>query len=204
MSDQILITDSQSVNPGRIIPLTQGYVAVVDDDDYERINKYRWKAMKVGKNGIYIYATRTKMLATVLGKRKSKEILMHREIVNAQDEQLVDHWDHNGLNNRRYNLRICTQTQNHGNALPRGGSSRFKGVYWVAKRRLWQAQIGRSNATEGQSTGRYLGRYENEEDAALAYDRAAREYFGEFALTNFDEDDGREIKRSNRTASVKP
>lgn len=99
---------------------------------------------------------------------------------------IASHIDGNGLNNQRYNLRICTKQENLRNQKPiRGGSSKFKGVYLSKAypkygiKSVWRANIGK----DGKAI--FLGGFENEIDAAKAYDRAALKYFGEFARVNF-------------------
>ena len=110
-------------------------------------------------------------------------LLLHRLIMNAPSGVQVDHRNGNGLDNRRSNLRIATNQQNHHNTKAhRDGTSRFKGVHWESGREKWQAQI-----TTPGGKHKTLGRFTVEEDAARAYDRAAREAFGEFARCNFEE-----------------
>jgi predicted Zn-ribbon and HTH transcriptional regulator len=102
---------------------------------------------------------------------------MHQLIAGSRN---VDHVDGNGLNNRRSNLRPATKSQNGANARKNPGkTSRYKGVFWDRERSAWQAKIMVNRKALS------LGRFASEEDAALAYDLAAREAFGEFALTNF-------------------
>lgn len=157
----------------RTIPLTQGYVAVVDDKDYEWLSQWKWCAKKtVLANGrIKLYAHR---------RIGNSTITMHRLIVNAGSDTLVDHADGNGLNNRRCNLRQATVAANCWNSNPRcNTSSRYKGVSWHKRVGKWAAAIrlcGRS---------RHLGYFADEVEAARAYDRAAKEHFGEFARLNF-------------------
>lgn len=109
--------------------------------------------------------------------------LMHRLILGAPAGVDVDHINHDGLDNRRCNLRLCTKSENGANrrvqATPK--SSRYKGVCWVVSKRRWIARI--------KVGGRliYLGRFRSEEDAARAYDAAARDRFGAFALPNLIE-----------------
>lgn len=164
----------------KTVALTKGKVAVVDDCDFAHISQFRWRAkLRTGSAGDDWYAIRN--LVREDGSRTT--IKMHREILGAPPDSLVDHWDSDGLNNRRDNLRLCSLTQNNRNRRKQHSqsSSLFKGVTQVRGR--WYAQI-RVEAGKRQSLG-YFG---TEEDAARAYDAAAREHFGEFARLNFPED----------------
>jgi hypothetical protein len=145
-------------------------VALVNDSDFEFLSQWKWQAC-CGHG--YFYAIRS---VRVNGKKRG--VLMHRLIAGAVAGQEVDHQDHCTLNNQRYNLRLCTKTQNLGNQLLRKKSiSGFKGVYrhtngkWAAKIRV-------------NGKGKYLGLFEIPALAAARYDQAAIETFGEFALTN--------------------
>jgi hypothetical protein len=151
----------------REISLTQGRVALVDDEDYERINAHRWYTFKM-KHSLTAYAVR---------KQAGKVIMMHREIAGTPDGMLTDHKDRDGLNNRRDNLRICTHTENHQNEAPRRNKiSKYKGVYRHGGK--WQARISINGMR------RSLGHHEAEVDAAKAYNMAAVNNFGEFARVN--------------------
>jgi len=161
----------------REIPLTQGKVALVDDADYEQLVKYRWYALKSYHT---YYAVRNG--SRTLGKQSL--ILMHRVIMRALPGQETDHVDGNGLNNRHENLRLCTTAENQHNQRKHRGSSRFKGVWRHTNRQAWEAGIGID------CKKLYLGYFHNEDDAAKAYDRAARELFGEFACLNFPTTEG--------------
>ena len=104
---------------------------------------------------------------------------MHRFILNAPKGQYVDHRDRNGLNNQKRNLRFCTQSQNMMNLKSSTGTSKYKGVSWNIKYKRWQSHIRLNYKLKN------LGSYNSEIEAALAYDHAARELFGEFARLNF-------------------
>jgi hypothetical protein len=161
------LSDPQSRAP-RLIPLTRGQFAVVDADDYPRLSKYTWFAEC---SSTTCYAVR---------KENGKSIKMHRQITNAPDDLVVDHVDHNGLNNRNTNLRPCTFAQNCKNLRPSAPkSSKYKGVYWHKRIRKWAAQI------TADKKSRHLGYFTSEIDAALAYDAAAKKLHGPFAAPNF-------------------
>jgi len=152
----------------RLIPLTRGQFAIVDAEDYPRLSKFTW--FTEGRPNNY-YAVR---------KENGKSIKMHRQILNAPDHLVVDHIDHNGLNNRKSNLRLATFTQNCQNQRRLSHkTSRYKGVCWNKRSKKWAAAIRCNNKTY------HLGYFANELDAAHAYDRAARKYHGEFAHLNF-------------------
>ena len=155
------------------IKLTQGEVALVDEEDFEELNQYKWCVNKKCYNGFI--AVRNE------GKPPHRQtIYMHRAIINCPKGSEVDHINHNPLDNRRCNLRICTKAQNQYNQKPRTGSaSVWKGVSRSKKDKKWRASIGyKKRAT-------YLGCFDNEIDAAKAYDKVATELFGEFACPNF-------------------
>jgi hypothetical protein len=150
----------------REIQLSQGKVALVDDEDYELVSGHNWYADK-GRNTWYASAT-------IDGKR----VRMHTLVSGFK---LVDHENRNGLDNRRSNLRACMQGQNLANGVPRGGTSRFRGVCWSKQAGCWMAQA------IGGKRHKFLGHYDSEVDAAKAYDRAALREWGEFASLNFPE-----------------
>jgi hypothetical protein len=155
------------------IKLTQGKVALVSDDDYLFLSGFKWKAQKARKT---FYAVRQEWA----GNGKYNTVLMHREILNAHKGFQVDHKDFNGLNNQRCNIRLCSHTENLRNHNKQvNGSSRYKGVYFDKRDRLWIASLTISRKRLS------LGRFKFEDDAGKAYDCAARKYFGEFARLNF-------------------
>ncbi len=156
------------------IPLTKGYTAIVDDED-AGLARFKWCAMVTPHT---VYAKRNELGPD--GRRYV--ILLHRLVMGAPAGVQVDHGDHNGLNCRRYNLRLATNQQNHANQQRRRtNTSGFKGASWHNGCRKWMARI----RVSGRSV--YLGLFASPEDAARAYDAAARERFGEFACLNFPE-----------------
>lgn len=158
----------------KTIPLTRGKHAIVDDEDYEAVARYRWFAFQNSDSDRF-YAARGNR-----GGRKPHQLFMHREILGAKTGQQVDHVNSDTLDNRRANIRLCSGSQNICNARKmRGTSSRFKGVCFDGRNGKWIAQVG--TRTERQ----YLGLFVDEISAARAYDEAARRLFGAFARCNF-------------------
>jgi len=154
------------------IQLTQGFVALVDDEDYDRVSEHKWRILR-GRRTIYA-------MTTMKVDGKYTNVYMHRFVLELTDPEIQgDHADLDGLNNQRHNLRKCTQSQNAANSESRtGSSSQYKGV--SVFRDKWAADIRINNKTI------HLGIFSTEHGAAMAYDRKAIELFGEFARTNFD------------------
>lgn len=151
------------------IPLTRGFVALVDDADYERINAFKWQALVKPR---HVYAVRR--------DRHGRKIRLHRFILGETTARMVDHWNGDTLDCRRTNLRPCSRPENARNArayLTKIGS-RFKGVSAGSVSR-YKARITVDNKTIR------LGTYSTEIEAARAYDEAARHYHGAFARLNF-------------------
>jgi len=147
---------------------------LVGEADFPLVSQYTWCVQPCRCNGgvnFYTYARST-----------VPRIFMHRLLLGfGPGDPEVDHANHNGLDNRRSNLRPCSPSQNQANKTltpKRPKSSIFRGVTWVRARRRWQASI----QVEGKSL--FLGQFDNEEDAARAYNDAARAHFGEFATIN--------------------
>jgi len=152
----------------RYISLTRGKHAMVDAADYPKLAKHKWYAQRADGSGTF-YACRT---------RKGRSVSMHRQIMKAPKGMVVDHINGNGLDNRRCNLRICTQLQNSQNTRRRRpGKSRYRGVFPRGDK--WQAAI------QHDGNQLYLGLFDTDIEAAMARDRKAIELAGEFAVLNF-------------------
>jgi hypothetical protein len=157
------------------IPLTKGQFALVDDEDFECLNQFKWHAIKCPTT---YYACRKDYNKET---KKEKSLLMHRFILGLTDLKIQgDHIDHNGLNNQRYNLRPSTGAQNARNKKAiKGTSSDYKGVYWCKAMNKWKATIKINQKSI------HLGYFDDEIECAKAYDKKAIELFGEFAWLNF-------------------
>lgn len=161
------------------IPLTQGKFALIDDSDYERVNQFKWLAHFNWK-GENFYASRTDCSVD-----PPIHVTMARFILNCPKDMFVDHKNHDTLDNQRNNLRVCTPRQNQYNARSRvNSSSKYKGISWSKSHKNWHARIRVVNIF-GQSIVQNLGRFRDEKEAALAYDKAAKEHHEEFAYLNF-------------------
>lgn len=154
----------------KFIPLTKGYVALVDDEDFEMLSQWKWHAaLRCNKP----YATRS------IWDSKNKRtitIIMHREILKAPKDKFVDHKNGDTLNNQRSNIRLCTRAENQRNRRPnKGSTSKYLGVYWDKRKSKWCMGIN----------GRREGYFNDEQEAARAYDAVASVLFKEFAHLNF-------------------
>lgn len=156
------------------IPLTRGKVALVDDEDYERlIAMGKWRLDNPG------YAVKSKRFRKADGKWSNKILLMHRIILDAKVGEFVDHINRDKLDNRKSNLRICSKTENNRNVgLSKNNTTGFKGVTFFTLRGKFMAQI----TFEGKNV--FLGYFEEPKEAAKAYNNAAVKYYGEFAYLN--------------------
>jgi hypothetical protein len=153
------------------IPLTKGYVALIDDEDLDRVSRYKWYAHTT-KSGVYA-VTRVKIEGEWI------DLKLHRLIMRAPYGEHVDHADGDTLNNQKSNLRFCTMAQNQYNQRPGlRGSLPYKGVNFHKRVGKYVARIGVGNRRIS------LGVYDTAEEAAAAYNSAARAFHGEFARLN--------------------
>jgi len=162
-----------------LIPLTQGKFATVDAIDYDWLMQWKWHAKKGNTKTVETWYAYRGVQVCLKPVRKIRQVSMHYEVAGRaglKTKHGYDHKNHDGTDNRRTNIRPATQAQNIANSRKRGGcSSRFKGVSWNSKRGKWNSHI----YANGHS--RYIGLFEIEEDAAMAYTDAAKKAFGEFA-----------------------
>jgi hypothetical protein len=151
----------------KLIELTRGLFATVDDEDFELLCRHEWYSSPCGGK---MYASRSNW------KKKPSTIRMHRVITNAAPGQYVDHINGNTLDNRRANLRLCTQSQNLMNKRKMSNNtSGVSGVTWDKSKGKWQVTI-RANFKN-----HFIGRYDTIAEATKARHEAVRRLHGEFA-----------------------
>jgi len=154
----------------KLIPLTQGQFAMVDDDDYDELSKFKWQ----------VYTSKRHIMYAIRTTPDDKTVYMHRSILKITDRYLfTDHRDHNGLNNQKDNLRKATMAENNANRRRfKKGTSIYRGVWFDSYYGVYKVQISEN----GRKV--HLGRFKNEIDAAKAYNEAAIKYHKEFAFLN--------------------
>jgi len=159
----------------RRIKLTRGKYAIVEPEDFERFNQYNWHCTSYG------YACRK--VPKKLRKGEERHAYMHKELCPVPNGKVVDHINRNRLDNRKANLRPATKQQNAWNSKfkRKARITRFYGIYWDKDKEKWQVRLDINGRI------RRLGYYADEIEAAKAYDEAAKEYRGEFAVLNFPE-----------------
>ena len=153
-----------------IIHLGTNEVVIVDDEDMGELSRFKWRAIKPSRSSPWYAVT----------KVNGNLLYMHRFLLKAQEGQLCDHRNGNGLDNRKFNLRLCNAQQSAWNIKKKsnGTTSKHKGVGWVKRDHKFQARI---RTPQGRKS---LGYFETEEVAALAYNSMARKVFGPFAKLN--------------------
>lgn len=154
----------------RLVRLTRGKVAVVDEEDFDWIMRWKWRAVR----------KRSDWCAARTGP-ENKTIYMHRVLTFAEPNEEVDHKNGDGLDNRQTNLRRCTPQENQRGFRRRlaGKTSRFRGVYWHRRGKKWAAQI-----MLRPGVNRHIGLFDDEDEAGRAYAKMARLHFGAFADAN--------------------
>lgn len=160
-----------------LVPLSKGYSAIIDKEDAKKVLQYKWTAREFVRKGkvVYVYGYRFDRTG-----EKPISVMLHRFITNAPKGMVVDHINGVTLDNRRTNLRICTDAENRRNmGRPAHNTSGYKGVTWDKRTERWVSQI----AFKGEYY--FLGRYDSPIEAARKYDSAARRLHGEFTQLNF-------------------
>lgn len=167
------------------IELTQGKVAIVDDEDFDLVNRFKWYALCSG-NTWYAVRKQTKketLQKMWVDKKDTRQLIhMHRFVMGMPSKVMVDHKNHNGLDNRKENLRLATNAENqHNRKISTNNKSGYKGVSYNRTDRVWIASIRNNGIREN------LGRFKSPEEANMAYISAAIRIHGEFILENNNE-----------------
>jgi hypothetical protein len=167
--------------PFRTIPLTKGLFAIVDPDDYHRLVNFNWHANKSAHTHYAVRYLPKGNVVSLSNRRKNKVEYMHHLIIDIPEGLFCDHINHNGLDNRKANLRPATLAQNirHRRKFKSPSRSKYKGLTWRKKEKAWHVRI----YTNGKRI--FIGSFKDEFAAAHAYDSAAKHYYGDFATLNF-------------------
>lgn len=170
------------------IQLTQGKFAIIDEEDWERVNQYKWYA-KRGTQTWYAARTESKRV----NKIRDKTIRLHQFLMNCPRDKEVDHINGDGLDCRKKNMRICTRLENGKNQrMPKNNTIGYKGIGNEGNKYIpWVAQIF-ANGRLYKSRG-----FKTIKEAAIEYDRLALKYHGEFARLNFP------LTKINKTSTIK-
>ena len=164
------------------IQLTQDKVALVDDEDFEYLNQWKWYAINSKNTSYAVRSDRS--------SGRNKRVWMHRLVYKVRDDFDVDHKDMNGLNNQKCNLReACKSEQNRKKKRQKNNTSGYKGVSYFIHSKRYQARI----QTNRKSV--FLGEFSCPIEAAKAYDKAAIKYHGDFARLNFEDGEKHDQKR---------
>lgn len=154
----------------KVIELTKGHVAIVDDEDFEYLAQWRWHLTKAG------YAIRNSQM---VNRVRGKMVYMHREIMRPPIGMEVDHENGNKLDNRRINLRLATRPENNWNrGCNKNSKTRVKGVCWCKQMRRFVARIGLNGKTKK------IGYFDTLDEASRAYNTEALRIAGKFAKLN--------------------
>lgn len=163
----------------RLIPLTQGKYATVDDADFEYLNQWKWHYKPSGDNG---YAVRKQYEGKGGNSKRGyycRSIPMHRLIMDSPEGMDVDHINGVGLDNQRKNLRVCTHQENLQNSAHRSdNTSGYRGVTWDKKLKKWFVRC------TANGVNHHVGYFLDVKEAALAYNVVAKKYYGEYARFN--------------------
>jgi hypothetical protein len=180
-------------DPGMMICTRAGHLFLIDAEDWPRISGFKWSVSSDGRKNKYV-STRI----------EGKKIYLHRFLLKAPHDKRVDHRNGNPSDNRKANLRLASPQQNMFNRRKshtfkgKPTTSPFKGVTWDRSRVRYKAQIKKNGINH------YLGRFMDKRSAAIAYDHAALEMFGEFAQTNFTYEDCEEGARQGLGEGHRP
>lgn len=159
------------------IKLTQGKFAIIDDEDFELVSKYKWHYLSThNNNGYAVHNIYDKKRFEKTGIKRNKHIMMHNFIMQTPKGMITDHINGNGLNNIKNNLRICTRKENSRNRIGNKGSSQYKGI--IKRWSKFSVRIIKNGKTY------YSSGFDTLEEAALEYNRMAKELHGEFAKLN--------------------
>jgi hypothetical protein len=144
----------------------QPFKVLIDDEDFNKIKIFKW----------IINYNKTSKDYRIKSSIENGKFSLHRLIMDAKKGEYIDHINHNTLDNRKNNLRKCTNQENGFNRkIGKNNKSGVKGVYWDKQKKKWRATIGYNYKHI------YLGYYENLEEAKNIYNKKAKELYKNFA-----------------------